>query len=133
MTPEEAKAVANFLASNFEQEAATTVNVFNAAPSDRLDYRPDDTSMAALQLVRHITLSDEWLINCIADGEFANPPDDSDECGITTSSGAAEQYQAKVPAAIKRIREMSGEDLAKEIDIIHICRYTLSTHSETLL
>ena len=118
MQPEAARAVADFLVSNFEQETAVTVNVLRAVPSDRLDYRPTDTSMSALELIRHITLADEWLVNCIAAGKFADPPDDSDQCGISSSSGAAERYAERMPAAFNRIRGMSGRDLVKDVDLL---------------
>ena len=57
----------------------TTMRVIEAVPNDHLDYRPDSKSKTGLGLVRHITLEDEWLLNCIANGEFTPPPDDSDD------------------------------------------------------
>ena len=60
----------------------TTLHVIEAVPNDHLDYQPDLKSKTGLGLVRHITLEDEWLLNCIANSEFTPPPDDSDACGI---------------------------------------------------
>ena len=84
----------------------TTLRVIEAVPNGHLDYRPDEKSKTGLGLVRHITLEDEWLLNCIANGEFTPPPDDSDACGIMNAAGAVARYKEKVPAALNRVRAM---------------------------
>lgn len=118
MDSNNAKAVAEFLIADFENEMRTTVSVIESVPSDRLDYRPDAKSRTALGLVRHIALEDEWLLNCIANGEFTPPPDDSDECGIMNPAGAAVRYRERVPAALNRVRAMSGEKLVTVLDLL---------------
>jgi uncharacterized damage-inducible protein DinB len=117
MDPREAKIVADFLIADFENEMQTTLRVIEAVPDGHLDYRPDSASKTGLGLVRHITLEDEWLLNCIADGEFTPPPDDSDNCGIMTPADAVARYKEKVPAALDRIRAMSGERFVTVIDL----------------
>ena len=84
MGPQEAKTVTDFLISDFAYEMQTTLSVIGAVPQDHLDYRPDAKSKTGLGLVRHITLEDEWILNCIANGAFTSPPDDSDACGGMT-------------------------------------------------
>jgi uncharacterized damage-inducible protein DinB len=111
------KAIADFLASDYEREIPTTVRVLEAVPINRLDYRPDEKSKTGLGLLRHLALEDEWLLNCIANGQFTQPPDDSDACGIMTPADAAKRYKEKVPAAINRVRAMSPEQLSKVIDL----------------
>lgn len=115
--PKEAKTVADFLISDFENEMQTTARVLQAVPTSQLDYRPDSKSKTGLGLVRHIALEDEWLLNCIANGAFTPPPDDSDACGIMNASDAVARYKEKVPAALNRVRAMSGEKLANVIDL----------------
>ena len=117
MTPEEAKTIASFLAADFEYEMETTKRVLAAVPDSHLDYQPDAKSKSGIGLVRHIALEDEWLLNSIADGAFMPPPDDSDACGIMTPADAVAQYEAKVPAALARVKSMSGEELAGIIDL----------------
>jgi uncharacterized damage-inducible protein DinB len=95
----------------------TTQRVIAAVPIDHLDYQPDPKAKTGLGLVRHITLEDEWLLDCIANGAFTQPPDDSDACGIMNPADAVSRYKEKVPAALDRVRGMSGEQLAKEIDM----------------
>ena len=118
MDSKDAKVVAEFLASDFENEMKTTVNVLGAVPSGHLDYQPAAKNKTGLGLVRHITLEDEWILNCIANGVFTNPPDDSDACGIMTPTDAVARYKEKVPAALNRVRDMSGEQLTKSIDLL---------------
>ena len=118
MNPNQAKTVADFLIADLENEMQTTLRVLGAVPNAHFDYRPDAKSKTALGLVRHITLEDEWLLNCIADGAFTPPPDDSDACGIMNSADAAAQYKVRVPAALERVRAMSGEQLNNVIDLL---------------
>lgn len=117
MGPQEAKTVADFLVADFENEMQTTMRVIAAVPNDHLDYQPDSKAKTGLGLVRHITLEDEWLLNSVANGEFAPPPDDSDACGIMTPADAVARYKTKVPAALDRVRALSGEQLTKVIDL----------------
>src|ERR1051325_11092077 len=109
MDTNHAKTVADFLIADFENEMQTTLRVIGAVPEGRLDYRPDPKSKTGLGLVRHITLEDEWLLHCIANGEFTPPPDDSDACGIMNPADAIARYQKDVPVALDRVRAMSAE------------------------
>ncbi len=120
MDPKEAKALADFLVAEFEYEMQTTLRVLQAVPNSNLDYRPDPKSKTGLELVRHIALEDPWFLNCIANGEFTNPPDDSDACGIMNSADAAARYKEKIPEALGRVRAMTGEKLASIIDVFGI-------------
>jgi uncharacterized damage-inducible protein DinB len=117
MDPKEAKALADFLVADFEYEMQTTLRVLQAVPTSNLDYRPDSKAKTGLGLVRHLALEDAWLLNCIANGEFKNPPDDSDACGIMNSADAVARYKENVPVALGRVRAMSGEKLATVIDL----------------
>ncbi|MBS1830979.1 MAG: DinB family protein [Acidobacteria bacterium] len=118
MNSEHAKIVADFLTSDFEVEMQTTLRLMEAVPAGGLDYRPDSKSKTGLGLLRHITLEDEWLLNSIADGVFPPPPDDSDACGIMTPADACARYRMKVPAALDRVRAMSGDKLASILDLL---------------
>jgi uncharacterized damage-inducible protein DinB len=118
MNPQENETIAGFLLSLVESEVPVTIGVFGAVPNGRLDYRPDAVSKTALGLLRHIALEDEWFLNAIADGQFAPVPDDSDACGIMTPADAIARYQERMPAAIARVRALSGEDLERQIDLL---------------
>jgi uncharacterized damage-inducible protein DinB len=117
MGSQETKTIADFLIADFQSEMETTLRVIAAVPSDHLDYRPDGKAKSGLGLVRHITLEDEWLLNCIANGAFTPPPDDSEACGIMTPDDAIVRYKQTVPAALDRVRAMSGEKLMTVLDL----------------
>lgn len=116
MRQEDAKVVGDFLLSMLEHELQTTTGVLAAVPSDRLDYKPDPMSKSALELVRHIALEDEWILNSIAEGRFSPLPDDSDACGIMAPQDAVARYKQRIPAAISRVRALTAEALAQPID-----------------
>jgi uncharacterized damage-inducible protein DinB len=118
MGPTEAKTVADFLIADFEQESQTTLRVLDAASNGRLDYQPDAKAKTGLGLVRHIGLEDAWLLTCVANGVFTPPPDDSDACGIMTPSDAVARYKETVPAALDRVRALSGEQLTQVLDLL---------------
>jgi uncharacterized damage-inducible protein DinB len=117
MDSREAKIVAGFLVADFEREMATTMRVLAAVPEARLDYRPDLKSKTALGLVRHICLEDEWLLDGVASGTFPPQPDDSDLCGIMTPAEAIARYQRTIPAALERVRALTGEALTRTLDL----------------
>ncbi len=118
----ETKTVADFLLADFENEAQTTLRVLEAVPNEHLDYRPDPKAKTGLGLVRHIALEDEWLLNCIANGVFTPPPDDSDACGIMSPADGVARYKEKVPTAIGRVRAMSGEALASPLNLFDMMK-----------
>jgi len=118
MNSQDAKTVADFLIAEFQSEMQTTLRVIAAVPNDHLDYRPDAKAKSGLGLVRHIALEDAWLLNCIANGAFTPPPDDSDACGIMSPADAIARYKETVPAALGRVRAMSGEKLTSVIDLL---------------
>jgi len=120
MDSKEAKSIADFLIADFEYEMQTTMRVLGAVPADRLDYSPDGKSKTGIGLVRHLALEDEWLLNCIANGEFVAPPDDSDACGIMSPTDAVDRYKEKVSAALDRVRAMPGEKLTGVLDMFGV-------------
>jgi uncharacterized damage-inducible protein DinB len=122
MRPDEAKTIAEFLLASVEREMATTLNVFQAVPAEKLDYRPDPKSKTALGLLRHIALEDEWILNAVADGQFVPVPDDSDTCGLMTPADAIACYKERIAAAIARVRALTGEQLLREVDLFGMLR-----------
>ncbi len=122
MTSSEAKTIADFLLADFEYETQTTLRVLEAVPAGHLDYRPDAKSKSGLGLVRHIALEDAWLLNCIADGVFTPPPDDSDACGIASPADGIARYKADVPPALARVRAMSGEALTSILNLFDMVK-----------
>ena len=118
MKPDQANLIASHLLAVLESEIPATTAVLNALPPGRLDYRPDATSKSALALMRHLALEDEWFLRAVADGKFSPPPDESDACGLLTPAQAVEFYNAAIPAAMARVRQLSDDDLNKTLDLM---------------
>lgn len=114
----ELETIADFLMKDLEGEIPATMAVFGAVPESGLGYTPHEKSKTALGLVRHMTLEDEWILNSIADGQFTPPPDDSDQCGMMTPADAIARYKERIPAAIAKVRAMSGEKLGQELNFM---------------
>ena len=122
MGSQDVKTVADFLIQDFENEMPATLRVLEAVPAGKLSYQPDAKAKTGLGLVRHIALEDAWLLNCIADGTFTQPPDQSDACGIMTPAQGAARYKEKVPAALNRVRALPAEKLSATLDLLGLIK-----------
>jgi uncharacterized damage-inducible protein DinB len=116
MSAEGNRAIANLLVAEFEQEAQTTIKVISAVPDGGTGYQPDAKSKTALGLVRHIAVSDEWMLNAVITGAFGKPADESDTSGLMKPADGAAFYGTHVSAALAKVKAMSDEDLARTID-----------------
>lgn len=115
MTPDAAKTIAGYLMANYEQECPTTLRVMERIPEGKEGYSPDGRSMNALKLAWHIASADWWFMNSIADGEFKAGESAIPE-EIKTAADVIAWHKANVPAAVARVKAMSGEQLAKPLD-----------------
>lgn len=121
MSPQQARGLAEYLLADLQYEIPTTVRVIEAASAGNLSYSPDPKSKNGLALVRHVVQSDIWFLNSIADGKFdGSTNDESDACGIATPADGAARYSTEIPAAIARIRSLSDEQLAADLDFFGI-------------
>ena len=120
MSPQQARVIADFLTADLEGEVATTARVIEAVPDGRLDYAPDAKSKNALDLIRHIAVIDPWFVNCIADGAFGSSGAENADSGIMTPADGVAKYKAGLTAALARVRAMSDEKLAEDIDFFGV-------------
>lgn len=118
MTPNEAKVIADFLLPQIEQEVQTTARVIAAVPDERTDYTPHDTCMKAGVLAQHIALADVWFLESVAAGEFGAYP--ADAALPSSSAEIGKQYSEKMLDLAAKVKQMSGEDLAKPVTFHHI-------------
>ena len=119
MTPELAKSMADFFMSVIEMEMPTTRKIIEAVPEDKLDYRPHEDSRTALELARHIPLTDVWFLDAVVNGEFAMP-DPAVEQGVTSIAGALQVYDDQVAPGLEKVKGLDGETLAKEISMMGV-------------
>jgi uncharacterized damage-inducible protein DinB len=109
MTPEQAKAVLEFLAGTIERESATTAKVLAAVPAGQEDYAPDAKSMKALDLAWHIASSEQMFMNGIADGNFDTSGDGNRPESITNAAQVAAWYAQQTPKSLAKIRALAPE------------------------
>ncbi|MBY0507539.1 MAG: DinB family protein [Bryobacteraceae bacterium] len=115
MVPEHAKAISEFLSSTLEMEAKTTARVISAVPAIGVDYAPDAKSMKALDLAWHIASAEVMLLDMAIAGGDA--PVAERAPGTDTAEGVVAWYQQHQPAAMAKVRALTGEHLAKVISV----------------
>lgn len=116
--PENSKAVAEAMMGLWKGEFPATVRVLSAVRDETRDYRPDETSRTAWQIAIHIATSDLWFLESVANGEFHFDPDVAAraEEQLKDVSAVVAMYEEKIPAAVARFGEFTGEELAEEVD-----------------
>src|SRR5215510_11080325 len=98
MTAEQAIFVNQMYLDAVKRESRATKDVLAAVPAERCDYKPDDCSKTAMELVRHIAAAECRLLNIPVLGEF-NP-----------SGPSPLPESAKTPAEIATWYEQSTAD-----------------------
>lgn len=96
-------------------EHRTTKSVIEAIPLTKSDYRPDAVSKTALELAWHIAASEKRFLEGIANGEFNFGPINRPE-SIQNSAELGRWYEEMFESAYTRLTQLSGEQLAKDID-----------------
>ncbi len=117
MKPENAKVVAEFLAKDLEHEYQTTCRVLAALPDNQMGWQPHERGMKAGELAWHIATSDCFFLSSIANGEFA-PPAKVEQPATTAEIVAF--YQKTYPALLEKCKNLSGEQLVKELNFLGI-------------
>jgi uncharacterized damage-inducible protein DinB len=116
MTPNEAKIIADFLIPQIEHEVQTTARVIAAVPDANKAYCPHETCMKAGDLAAHIAGSDVWFLQGVLNGSFGAFPEPS----TAPAADLAAQYVAKATDILAQIKNLSGEDLVKDVQFHHM-------------
>jgi uncharacterized damage-inducible protein DinB len=101
-----------------ENEHKTTRRLIEALPAGKTSYKPDDRSMSAWELATHIVTSQLFFLNGIANGNFergAQLPE-----SITTPEQLLEWDEENFGKAVAKVKEMSADDLAREISFFGV-------------
>lgn len=122
MSPQEAKGMAGFFTMIIENEMPTNIKVLEAIPEDKSSYRPDDKARSALELARHIAVSDLWFADAVINGEF-EMPNEASEKALTSVAQAIALYKEKMPAALEKIKALPGEKLAQELNMMGVFNF----------
>ena len=111
-----AKAIADYVLADYENERATTKRVIAAIPAGGENYTPDAKSMTALNLAvayrqHRAVLFERHLRRPVQPRRGLARPDH-----IRTAQDVLAWYDENVPPALERARGLSGHDLSKVVD-----------------
>ena len=122
MTPDHAKAIADYFVDIFDMELAHTLKVLRAIPNERRDYKPDEKSRTAWELATHLVGSDLWFLDSVCDAVFVYDPEVENKrtAGLNTIDEVIAFYNREYPKRIQRLRSTPAEQLAKEVDFFSV-------------
>jgi uncharacterized damage-inducible protein DinB len=115
---DQTKSVAEAMTALWKGEFPATVRVLSAVREDGRDYRPDGKSRSAWELAVHIATADLWFLTSIERGAFEFDAEAAKraEARFERVADIVAFYEAEIPAAIRRVRDMTGDQLAEEMD-----------------
>ena len=113
MNSAEAKSLAAMFIQMIEQEAVTTSKVVSALPENQLDFKLGEKGRTAGELAWHLVAVDAWFAEGIARADFSLP-EPAPPANLTVAA-MVEHYQQALPAALAKVKALSGEDLAKAV------------------
>ena len=118
MTPAEAKAIAQVFIQGIESEYQNTRKIVAAVPENQLNFKLGDKGRTARELTWHLVSSEAWFADGIAAGDFSQsenpmPPN------VTVADMVA-FYNKEVSARIARLKQISGEALAKPVSFFGV-------------
>ncbi len=118
MTHEATKAVAEAMTALWKSELPATLRVLSALRDETRDYRPDPKSRSAWDLAVHLATADLWFLESTERGVFEFDPETAKqaEAQFATVSDIVAFYEAQIPGVIRRLRALSSEQLAEEVD-----------------
>ena len=118
MTPEQAKAAADMMATLWEGEFPATCQVLAAVKDDNRDYKPDAKSRTAWELATHLAIADIWFIDSIVKGAFEWNPDAAKqaESQFKNVNDIVEFYKKTFPEKLKQLRALPGDKLTPTLD-----------------
>lgn len=121
LTPEQAKAIADYVLADFDNEFAATKRVIGAIPAGQENYAPNAKNMSALDLAWHIARTEPFFLNSICEGQFVRG-DNSRPGNLRTARDVLAWYDQNVPPALQRCKSLSGEQLAKTVDFFGVAK-----------
>lgn len=112
ITPDQAVFLLHSVLPSIENEHRITTKVLKAIPADRADYKPDPTAMSAFDLAWHIASSEMSFLRAVIEGDFDSTRGEK-PAGLRE---LIENYVTGFHEKIGAIKQMTGEQLAQEID-----------------
>ena len=117
LTAEQAKSMADMMLAGVELEAATTRKVIAAIPADKVDFKLGEKGWTAGKIAWHIARSEAWFAQAVVTGQF---PEEEEPAPPASVAEVLAWWDANVPAATAKVRTVSGEDLAKNLNFYNV-------------
>ena len=121
LTADQAKAMADCMLADFENEVAANKRVIGAIPVGQEGYAPDPKNMTALDLAWHIARTEPFFLNSVSEGEFVRRDGKRPE-NVRNAQDVLAWYDANVQPALARAKGLSGEQLAKTVDFFGVTK-----------
>src|SRR5256885_14848722 len=116
ITAEQAIFLNGICMDSVKRESVATKNVIAAVPADRTDYKPDECSKSAMELMRHIAAAECRLLSIPIHGEFnTSGPSPLPESAKTPAEIAA-WYEQSTAATLAKLSKLTAEQLTKIVD-----------------
>ena len=109
-----------------KNEHPLTKRVIEAVPVDKGDYRPDSISRTAFELAWHIASAENRFIDAVASGRFdftGTKPE-----WVRNSADVARWYAENFETNMKRVEQLSDEELVKVVDFRGIRQFPAVIH-----
>ena len=113
MNADQAKAVAETVGQQLQQEWMTTYKVLSAVPESQRTYKPEANSRTAWELATHIAGADVWFLDGVLNGKFAAP---EEKAPAQTVAGVADWYKKEFPNRLERVLALDGNKLTQIVD-----------------
>jgi uncharacterized damage-inducible protein DinB len=113
MNADQAKAAAQLVGQQLQNEWMTTFKVLTAIPEGKKDYKPDPHSRGAAELATHLAAADVWFLNGVINGKF----DDPTEPKFGTVQEIGDWYKQNFPKVLEKALALDGAKLAQIVDL----------------
>ena len=116
MTPEQARFLFEFLLPQLESEQRITRKILSSVPLEQAGYRPDPKSRSALEVARHIAVTEIWFLDALNHRRFAETAALPEP--VSTCQDVAQWYEENFAQRVAILKTLASEDLATTVDYI---------------
>jgi len=113
MTPDQAKAVAEVVGQQLQNEWMTTYKVLAAVPEGKRDYKPEPNSRSAWELAVHLATADIWFLDGVLSGNFGEPNETAPAPNV---ADLANWYKQEFPKRLERVLALEPNKLTQIIN-----------------
>jgi uncharacterized damage-inducible protein DinB len=132
MHPDQAPFARELFLPTLQMEMQTTRRVLEAIPEDKCGYRPETRLRSAFEMAWHLVSSEVWFLEGLLHGLFA-PEEARMPVQIKTIRDIIDYYDRSVPALIKKVRGMTPEELARDVDFFGVAQQPAVTYLSFLI